>query len=104
MAEKLDTKEIVAGLEIEMSNSPGDVPGVLVEGISGLAVTNGLVKVNCFQQFMDPANAGKIRGTFSMVLNIPTPQFLQIEAIFRAVADELSTATADAVPAKSEPK
>lgn len=89
-----DRQEIVAGSEVQFLNKPRDAASILIEGLAGIAVTNGMVKINCFQQLMENDAPGQIFGKFNVILNIPVPQFLAMELVFRQVADELAVEVA----------
>jgi len=84
-----DRIEVGPGHEIGFANKPQDAPVVYVEGMGGMTFTNGVVKLNLFQQFMNPEQ-GKIEGHFNLVLAIPAPIFLQIESILHQVVAELT--------------
>ena len=96
--EVIARNEISAGQEIEMINKPYDAESVLIEGLGGLAFSEGIVKLNLFQQYFDPAKPGQIAGAFKIVLNIPTAQFLQIEAVLHQVAADITSGA----PVKTE--
>lgn len=87
--------EIPAGTEVEFINRPRDATTYLVEGLAGLAFSNGLVKVNLFEQIMENDSPGRMLGRFNVSLNIPTGQFLALETVFRRIADELSADLAE---------
>lgn len=83
------------GSEVELINKAREAEPVVVDGIAGLVIANGVVKVNCFHQFMEVDAPGKVFGKYNVTLNIPIPQFLQITEVLKAVADDIS---ADAIP------
>lgn len=92
---------IAEGAAVDIQTTPMSAPTIYVDGIKGVVVQAGVIKISFFEQVIDTDNAGKILGRHVVTLAMPNEQLAPIAKLLRRVADDEADATPSTTPQDS---